>query len=1098
MTQLAAKIYSLILYFLLTVTFCFSQEKGQDRTQMDSIEKEHITPNGFKERQQKLSTIFKTIENKQYDNAIDEANKIILEAISYKDTVNLRDAYKLVSKAYDYKKDIKQRNHFNDLYQNIAVFYGYHLDEGLAYFENRDLFYEREDFVYDELLLLEDKVGHYTFEQVSSPTFKDRYSLNNTIEIGEERYKASTKGVSYYSPRILFNQDAVYWVKVKVVGSHLKTDNYFFLVEQHWGSSWDKVDMYVVSKNSSVAHFKFGLVLSPNEKDFNYNHNLFEIDLPKNEVKTLYLRLEGTRKGNRLTNRPNHMSLALENMSNFLEFDGFYHIPDSITHTHEGEQPSRYNHILNAVNYIEDKNDAYQLNDVVRNWDDLNPKYPYQLSGSETSKFYWAKLNIITNAQNIGRHSFMISGEWDDVDIYIPTEKGEYIKSFSGSNIKSSKKSVPGLYNIFHVYTNPKDTLSVYLNLKSNKNFPFSVTRLNKFEIAHFDEAELWYTHNQSHLPYYIMAGLLFILLLYYLILFIINKEQTHLYLALMFLGFFIAVLNNTNLITQFPRNRLVEIFGVYISFISIFRFAERILNIRELSKRLHKLNRVVFYLLIATGIVFTGFLSSHYLFESFESTDSIPSFILPISILILVVFVILLLEATHASRKGMRYAKFFLLFLLLLVSSVIVNIAFNLEKELATVLTFALLTLSFLALMLITAFRLKQLRQDQAEKEKAQASEKAKHQFLANMSHEIRTPMNAIKGMTDILIRRQPKEEQIEYLDSIKQSSDSLLIIINDILDLSKIESGKIELENQPFSIHDVMKNVNTMMQFKAEEKGLQLQNNMSSENLIVQGDATRLRQILINLISNAIKFTEKGVVTTTIKSEQIEDKLQLHFTVSDTGIGIDNNRLEKIFKSFEQAYNDTSRKFGGTGLGLSISKKLIELHNGKIWVESEKGKGSQFHFMIPYEIAEETTILEPQTNSENNSNEQLKGIKVLLVEDNQFNVVVAQEELEDAIENVQLDLAENGAIAVEKLKSNDYDVILMDIQMPKMNGYEATKAIRNLDTGKSKTPIIAMTANVLKEEVDACYKAGMNDFIGKPFDTEKLLHKIHNLIKI
>ena len=383
-----------------------------------------------------------------------------------------------------------------------------------------------------------------------------------------------------------------------------------------------------------------------------------------------------------------------------------------------------------------------------------------------------------------------------------------------------------------------------------------------------------------------------------------------------------------------------------------------------------------------------------------------------------------------------------------------------------------------------------------EAEKEKAEASEKAKHQFLANMSHEIRTPMNAIKGMTDILIRRNPKEDQKEYLNGIKQSSDSLLVIINDILDISKIEAGKVELEQEPFSVNELVNNVHTIMQFKAEEKGLELKKDLPADELTIKGDATRLRQILINLIGNAIKFTEKGLVTTTVKPEQVGEKLNLHFTVSDTGIGIDEDHADKIFKSFEQAYSDTSRKFGGTGLGLSISKKLVELHNGKIWIESEKGKGSRFHFTIAYEMA--AVQVESSNAETTNANiaADLKGINVLLVEDNQFNAVVAQEELEDAIEEVKIELAENGAIAVEKLRSTHFDIILMDVQMPTMNGYEATKAIRALDNEKAGTPIIAMTANVLKEEVDLCQQAGMNDFIGKPFDTGELIQKIYTLL--
>ncbi len=382
-------------------------------------------------------------------------------------------------------------------------------------------------------------------------------------------------------------------------------------------------------------------------------------------------------------------------------------------------------------------------------------------------------------------------------------------------------------------------------------------------------------------------------------------------------------------------------------------------------------------------------------------------------------------------------------------------------------------------------------------EKERAEASELAKQQFLANMSHEIRTPMNAIQGMTNILLRRNPSADQIEYLDGIKQSSDSLLAIINDILDLSKIEAGKITVEHIPFSVQDVMQNVRTIMHFKAEEKGLKLNTVFKDENLHVIGDPSRLSQILINLVGNAIKFTEKGLVSMTVSIEQrTNEQTSVHFCVSDTGIGIDPDRIDKIFDSFEQAYVDTSRKFGGTGLGLSISKKLVSLQNGRIWVKSEKGIGSEFHFTIPYDVPSSSDINIAAADAERNVTEPLLGARILLVEDNTFNAIVAQEELQDAIKGVVIDTAENGAIAVELLKAKPIDVILMDVQMPVMNGYEATQKIRNLTSPKSKTPIIAMTANVMKEEIDRCFEAGMNDFIGKPFDITQLLHKLNEAI--
>ena len=376
-----------------------------------------------------------------------------------------------------------------------------------------------------------------------------------------------------------------------------------------------------------------------------------------------------------------------------------------------------------------------------------------------------------------------------------------------------------------------------------------------------------------------------------------------------------------------------------------------------------------------------------------------------------------------------------------------------------------------------------------EAEKERAKTSEKAKQQFLANMSHEIRTPMNAIKGMTDILLRRNPQKAQIAYLDAIKKSSASLLIIINDILDISKIESDKIELERIPFSLNELIRNVHVLMQFKSEEKGLELKTIVPENIPLLMGDPNRLRQIIINLVSNAIKFTEQGSVTTVLKVIEVEnekDVLKAMFTIIDTGIGIEDGNIERIFNSFEQAYSDTSHRFGVTGLWLSISKKLVNLQKGDIWVESEKGVGSKFHFTIPYTIYKTSDDLDSGISQENSINmaSELEGLSVLVVEDNAFNAVVVQDELKDVIAGVSIITAKNGLIALELVKQHHFDIVLMDVQMPVMNGFDATKAIRDLDTDKRKIPVIAMTANVLNEEIENCYNAGMNEFIGKPFD--------------
>ncbi|MDP4935503.1 MAG: ATP-binding protein [Salibacteraceae bacterium] len=387
-------------------------------------------------------------------------------------------------------------------------------------------------------------------------------------------------------------------------------------------------------------------------------------------------------------------------------------------------------------------------------------------------------------------------------------------------------------------------------------------------------------------------------------------------------------------------------------------------------------------------------------------------------------------------------------------------------------------------------------------EKERATASEKAKHQFLANMSHEIRTPMNAIKGMVDILLRRNPQIEQLDYLNGIKSSSTSMLLIINDILDISKLEAEKIILEQISFSASEVVNNIYSMMRFIAEEKGLEFIVNLPKNVPNVIGDSNRLLQILINLINNAMKFTEQGSVVCSLSFEEIETKnadVQFTFLVSDTGIGIEVASIDKIFDSFEQAATDVNRKYGGTGLGLSISKRLVELQGGDIWVKSEKDKGSQFYVTIPYKLSAKENGLKSDFAEQLivDTSYDYKEISILLVEDNQFNIMVATDELKDAMENVNIVVAENGIIALEEINKNDFDLVLMDVQMPIMNGYETTLAIRSITNSKSQIPIIAMSANVLKEEIDKCFLVGMNDFVGKPFDAEELTNKIHQLLK-
>ncbi|MFZ1693079.1 MAG: two-component regulator propeller domain-containing protein [Flavobacteriales bacterium] len=398
---------------------------------------------------------------------------------------------------------------------------------------------------------------------------------------------------------------------------------------------------------------------------------------------------------------------------------------------------------------------------------------------------------------------------------------------------------------------------------------------------------------------------------------------------------------------------------------------------------------------------------------------------------------------------------------------------------------------------------------------ERAEESERHKQQFLANMSHEIRTPMNAIMGMSGILKRSPHTPEQKNYLDAIAQSSENLLVIINDILDLSKLEAGRISFEQVPFEPRTVLAGVLEILRFKAEEKGLALTVDVDSNVPVhLLGDPTRLNQILLNLASNALKFTEHGMVSIHMRCVEVPEDgpgasirmnrtsdplgrpggtlLVLHIT--DTGIGIPPERLDTIFEEFTQANSDTTRNYGGTGLGLTISKRLAEFQGGSITVQSEVGKGSTFTVSIPYPIAKADVV---QADHDPRQQIALQDLRILLAEDNAFNAMVAQDELADAIPGVMVELASNGRLAVEMLRANDYDLILMDVQMPEMNGYDATRAIRAMSGPKGRTPIVAMTANVLREEVKRCKESGMDGYVPKPFKREELMRALSEAIR-
>jgi PAS domain S-box-containing protein len=376
--------------------------------------------------------------------------------------------------------------------------------------------------------------------------------------------------------------------------------------------------------------------------------------------------------------------------------------------------------------------------------------------------------------------------------------------------------------------------------------------------------------------------------------------------------------------------------------------------------------------------------------------------------------------------------------------------------------------------------------------KSNAENAVKAKQQFLSNMSHEIRTPMNAIIGFTKVVLKTDLSAKQKEYLTAIKMSGDALIVLINDILDLAKVDAGKMKFESIPFKMALSISAMLHLFETKIQEKNLKLIIEYDSKiPEVLLGDPVRLHQIILNLVSNAVKFTSIGEITVSVRLlNEDNENATLEFAVKDTGIGIEQSKIKNIFDNFQQATSGTSRLYGGTGLGLAIVKQLVEPQGGTIRVISNKNIGSTFSFTLNFLKTEANTEIESEILELDTD---IKNIKVLVVEDIPLNQLLMKTLLDDF--GFERDIASNGKIAIEKLLAKTYDVILMDLQMPEMNGFEATEYIRN--TLNSKIPIIALTADVTTVDLAKCKDVGMNDYIAKPVDERLLYNKIISVVK-
>ncbi len=387
------------------------------------------------------------------------------------------------------------------------------------------------------------------------------------------------------------------------------------------------------------------------------------------------------------------------------------------------------------------------------------------------------------------------------------------------------------------------------------------------------------------------------------------------------------------------------------------------------------------------------------------------------------------------------------------------------------------------------------------AANEMVERSLRIKDQFIANMSHEIRTPLNAVIGFTDLLSDTHLNHEQDEYVGIIRTASQNLLSLINNILDLSRMEAGSLALKSEPMDVQQIVRDALRIVEAKAKPKGLELRCHTDEQiPATLMGDPLRLSQILLNLVGNAVKFTDEGYVEVSARLVKGPDENKHHiaFTVKDTGIGVPAEKQEAIFERFTQANTDTERLYGGTGLGLNIAKGIVDMHGGTLKMESTPGKGTSFHFILPFnrqESADSTAPATPSVQTRRFKLEPGTTVNVLLAEDNAVNAMLARQVLENA--GFTVTHVNNGMEAIEQLRQASYDVILMDIQMPVLNGISATEQIRAMDGPCSQVPVVAMTAHSLYGEMQRCYNAGMNGYVSKPFKPEALFTAILEAIR-